>query len=561
MGVRKAMDKVLDVSHGSEITYTIGPLIHNPQAMEMLEARNIYIADTLDEKLSGKTVVIRAHGVPPEIYQKLDELGAEVVDATCPKVLRSQGIIKKYVSRGYSIVIIGDRGHAEIEALLGLAEGSGAVVENANEAQALPAMEKVCVVSQTTLDLQRFDEIVEEIKRHTDECYIANTICSSTERRQNDIRKLAEETDATVVVGGRNSANTNRLAKISKELGQPTFLIEDPAELNLEQLSKYYEIGVTAGASTPHWVIQEVVDRISAYTPSGGSRIVGFLKNVAFLAVEGNFVTCLAAAAMTYAMCILMNIPPEPRYFFLTFFYLFPMHTVNKYLEINWKSVALTDSASFIRKYWRVFLGFALVSAVISLAIAWESGLFLFLFVAISYLFAGLYSVRIIPSHWNWQFKSIRDIPGSKDVVIATAWAIAGVVLPSISHGSSPGVIGLAGAAYVFIIVFSKATLLAIGGMQSDKLVGLETIPVLIGKKATEKLLYILDILLALTFAVLAAGGAIAPGTLVLLLPIAYSLACIRRFSRKEVFFRTYHHVILDADYLFMGLLAYLFLR
>ena len=561
MGVRRAMDHVIDVARGSEVTYTLGPLVHNPQAIEMLEARNVYRAPEIDESLRGKTVVIRAHGVPPDIRNRLKEIGSRVIDATCPHVLRSQGIIKKYYSRGYSIVIVGDRGHAEIDALLGYTDNTGIVVENIDEARKLPRMENVCVIAQTTLNSAEFEDITNEICKHANEHYVAKTICSSTERRQKDIRKLAELTDATVVVGGKNSANTNRLAEISRELGQPTFFIEDQSELNMEELSRYNEIGVTAGASTPQWVIQEVVDALTAYTPDMGRSLTGFLKNAGFMAVEGNFVTCLAAVALTYAMCLLMSIQPKLNFLLMSFFYLFPMHTINKYLEIKWKFISMKERAQFIRKYWRVLLGFAVVSLLISLVIAWQYNVLIFGIVFISYLLGGFYSIPIIPSGWNIRYKSIRDIPGSKDIVIATAWTFAVVVLPAVTHEPFPGIITLAGGIYVFVMVFSKATILAIGGMQSDKLVGLETIPVLIGKEHTEKLMYALNFLLAAGLIILAVLNLLNFRILVLLVPIIYIIICIGSLSRKVLFYRVFHIIALDADIFLTGILAYMFLR
>ncbi len=561
MGVRKAMDRVLDVSRGRESTFTIGPLVHNPQALKMLESRNVYVADGIDESLRDKTVVTRAHGVPPKTIERLGEIGAQVVDGTCPNVIRSQVIIKKYYSMGYSIVIVGDRGHAEIDSLLGFADNNATVVENIEEARVLPHMGKACVVAQTTLNIPMYDEVAEEIRKHADECFVAKTVCSSTMHRQEDVRMLAEKTDATVVVGGRNSANTNRLAEISREIGQPTFHIEEYSELDMEALSKYNTIGITAGASTPQWVIKEVVDTILAYTPNIRQGIVGYFKHFAFLAVEGNFVTCVAAAALTYAMCHLMGIPPYPQYLFMTLFYLFPMHVINKYLEINWKYISMTEGAPYIRKYWRVFLGFAIVSSIISLVIAFQTNLIIFALVIVSYVLGGLYSVRIIPSKWKLNVRSIRDIPGSKDILIATAWTFASVILPAIVYKTFPGLIVLAAAAYVFVIVFSKTTILAIGGMQSDKLVGLETIPVLIGKARTERLLYMLNVSLAALFIVLAALGEIEFSSLILILPIVYSIICIGLLSRKGLFFRLYHQLLLDTNFFIAGMLAYLFLN
>ncbi len=241
MGVRRAVDIVLKVANPENTIYTLGPLIHNPQTLQMLATKNVRVADTVSDRLKGKTVVIRAHGIPPENRKQLKEVGAGICDATCPNVARSQGLIKKFHREGHTIVIVGDRGHAEIEALKGF-EDACHVVESIEEAKILPKMDRVCVIAQTTLDGKMFEKIAEEVSRHASECSVFNTVCDSTVRRQKDIRMLAEMTDATVVVGGSFSANTKRLAEISRDLGQPTFLIESerspPDEMELNSGSR-----------------------------------------------------------------------------------------------------------------------------------------------------------------------------------------------------------------------------------------------------------------------------------------------------------------------------------
>jgi (E)-4-hydroxy-3-methyl-but-2-enyl pyrophosphate reductase len=556
-GVRKAMDCVLRVSRGDKTTLTLGPLIHNPQAIEMLEERNVFPVGKIDESLRGKTVVIRAHGVPPSLLKRLEEVGAVVVDATCPNVLRSQSIIRKYHDDGYSIVIVGDRGHAEIEALLGYSGDSGVVVETVGEARALPKMEKVCVVAQTTLNPERYSEISEEVAHRAEVSYVAKTVCASTERRQEDVRELAETTDATVVVGGRNSANTKRLAEISRDLGQPTWLIEDPSELDLDELSKYSVIGVTAGASTPSWVIRHAVEVISDYTPSKRSRIMSIIRNIAYFAVDGNIVLCGGAAALTYAMCLLMGIPPRPQFILMAFFYLFSLHAVNKYLEIDRKHRAMNRT---LRKFWQVLLGIAAVFSLITLGISLASDDVTFALVLVSYLLGGLYSIPIVPRQWDTRFKSFRDIPGSKDIMIATAWTFAAVVLPVITDAVFPGPTMIAGAAFVFTIIFSRATILAMGGIESDKLVGLETIPVLIGRKSTLAILYTINALLTVILGALALIYR-SPKPIVLLIPVFCMLVVIRPLSRKGFYFRLYHQLVLDANLYLAGALAFLFLR
>lgn len=561
MGVRKAMDAVLDASQGKVRTYTLGPLIHNPQAIKMLESRNIYVAGDIDESLAGETVVIRAHGITQECREKLACIGADIVDATCPKVLHSERIIRKYHGMGYEIVIVGDRGHAEIEALLSYTGGAGAVIENNDEARALPSMENVCVVAQTTFNRESYFEIAEEVCRHaTGECHVAKTVCSSTERRQDDVRKLAESTDATVVVGGKNSANTRRLAEISRELGQPTYLIEEPSDLNLEELSQYEEIGVTAGASTPNWVIKQVVDCIAGYTPQSHRSVYGIFMTLAYFAIEGNIILCASASALTYAMCTLLGLPLYPLIILIPFFYLFPLHALNKYLEINWKEVAGTKQGHRLRRFWVIYLAAAVLAFAATFVIAWFTGLVTFILVAVSYLLGSLYSVRILPIHWNTRYRSLRDIPGSKDLFIALAWTFATVALPAITFSVVPAYTEFAAGAFAFVLVLSRTSLLALGGLQSDKLVGHETIPVLIGRRKTIRLLRTANIVTAVLILFPAATGFIGREFLMLAVPAAYMLACIGYFSRKGRFFTLYHQMILDMVFFLTGFLAF-FLR
>ncbi len=560
MGVRKAMDTVLEAARGTKVTYTIGPLIHNPHALKMLESRNVYVADEIGGHLRGETVVLRAHGITLDHRRRLEEIGAKIVDATCPNVVRSQNIIAKYHAEGAAVVIVGDRGHAEIESLLSYTDGAGIVVETLDEARALPRFESVCVVAQTTFNREQYTRIAGEIAAHAGECTVANTVCASTDRRQADIRKLAEETDATVVVGGRNSANTMRLAEISRELGQPTFLIEDPDELDLEALSKYEVIGLTAGASTPSWLIRQVYDSIAGYTPGSGRVFGGLARNFAFIAAEGNVVVCAAAAMFTVAVNRLMDIPANVLFPVLTFFYLLPLHTVNQFLELNWKQINTTRQAPRLRRYWGISLVLSLTAGLISLILAWQLEPFAFSFMAASYLLGGLYSVRILPVSWRTRYKSLRDIPGSKDIVIALAWTFAMVAVPRISIGTSPTLLDAAAAVFVFVPVLSRTSLLAIGSMQSDRLIGHETIPVLLSRTNTLRLLNTANVLLAAMFLLLAGTGAVRPTYLVLAAAPVYMLVSIRLLSKEDIFFTFYHQLMLDAGFFLSGLIAGLFL-
>ena len=192
MGVRRALELALEASHDFPAPiYTYGPLIHNPQVLDMLETKGIHIMKEIPEAQQG-TVVIRAHGIPPEDKAKLKDSGLKVVDATCPRVIRVQAIIKKHAQQGYATIIVGDRDHPEVVGLLGHAKGKGIVLTHPDQVKALPDLEKVIVVAQTTQDETLFEETVEKIKQRFSESLIFNTVCNASPASGRNIEALAK---------------------------------------------------------------------------------------------------------------------------------------------------------------------------------------------------------------------------------------------------------------------------------------------------------------------------------------------------------------------------------
>jgi len=264
MGVRRAVESAMGLAQsGKTPLFTLGPLIHNPQVLELLERQGVRMLDPEEgrERAHG-TVVIRAHGVPPRVKEQLAESGAEVVDATCPRVLKVQAIIEKYRRQDHATIIVGDRDHAEVVGLLGYAGDKGTVVSNIEEVDDLALTPPYIVVSQTTQDEEEFFRIRDAILERFPGGKVFNTICDSTHKRQEEVRRLCADVDALVVVGGRNSANTRRLAEIASQLGREVHLVETAADLDLEALSGHETVGVTAGASTPTWIIEDVVQAL-----------------------------------------------------------------------------------------------------------------------------------------------------------------------------------------------------------------------------------------------------------------------------------------------------------
>ncbi|MFN3467517.1 MAG: 4-hydroxy-3-methylbut-2-enyl diphosphate reductase, partial [Candidatus Brocadiales bacterium] len=314
MGVRRAMDIVLDAAHAEKhkgtTVYTDGPLIHNPQVLDLLQEKGIRPLKESAE-LDKNRVVIRAHGITPTRKKEIEAMGAKISDATCPHVMRVQNIIKRYSAQGYSTVIIGDNGHAEVVGLLGYAEGRGHVVGSMEDVEKLPPMKKVCVVAQTTQDKRLFQALTSSLKERYKECEVFETICGSTHDRQDEVISLCRSVDAMIVVGGRGSANTNRLVKICESEGVPTFHIETEAELNLEKLEDFEVVGVTAGASTPQWLLKRVVDLVASHEKQKAGRLRGWLRMAFHTFIGSCMYLGVGAVAMSYASAVLLGVDPQ----------------------------------------------------------------------------------------------------------------------------------------------------------------------------------------------------------------------------------------------------------
>lgn len=256
-GVRRAVEKACNLARGSHgPIYTDGPLIHNKQMMEQLRAEGV--VETNDPKsISDGVLLIRAHGIPPDRRAMLDKLPVSVVDATCPDVAKIQGLIRKYSNNGYHVIIFGDVGHAEVIGLLGYAKGNAQVVSRPEDINNLPNMEPVCLVSQSTQFTGSYNKIADAVRRRFPNVEILDTICESTKNRQQELIEIAKIVDAIVVVGGTHSANTMRLVKLARTL-KPTFHILSCDQINPGQFLDFKTAGLTAGASTPTFVVEGV---------------------------------------------------------------------------------------------------------------------------------------------------------------------------------------------------------------------------------------------------------------------------------------------------------------
>ncbi|MBC9783133.1 bifunctional 4-hydroxy-3-methylbut-2-enyl diphosphate reductase/30S ribosomal protein S1 [Heliobacterium chlorum] len=261
-GVQRALDLVEDEVKQKQCVATYGPLIHNPQVVERLARQGVKVYDDLQDRTPAR-LVIRSHGVGPEVYQEANEKNFPVVDATCPFVKKVQTLAQRFTQEGYQVVIAGDRNHPEVQGILAWSGSKAFVVANGKEAASLKLQGKVALIAQTTLKEATLREIEQALRAQPVELELRNTICAATGNRQKAARQLVNEVDVMVVVGGRNSSNTVKLAQICRDTGVPTYHIEEAAELKPEWFTGKQKAGVTAGASTPRWIIEEVIQRMT----------------------------------------------------------------------------------------------------------------------------------------------------------------------------------------------------------------------------------------------------------------------------------------------------------
>jgi 4-hydroxy-3-methylbut-2-en-1-yl diphosphate reductase len=258
-GVKRAIQLALTAAKGDQDIVTLGPLIHNPQMVQKLHEKGIEVVETIDQ-IGNRRAIIRSHGIPLTDKVQLEEAGHIIIDATCPYVAKTQMIGKQLSEEGYPVLILGNAEHPEVIALRSYVKGIAYVVSEASEFQEEGGA-KIGVISQTTQNIEKLENLIKSLPSRYTEVRVFNTICNATDIRQQSTRLLAQDSDIVIVIGGKNSSNTKMLARISSEYAE-THHIEIPEEIDQDWFRNRERIGLTAGASTPDWLIIEIYNRI-----------------------------------------------------------------------------------------------------------------------------------------------------------------------------------------------------------------------------------------------------------------------------------------------------------
>jgi (E)-4-hydroxy-3-methyl-but-2-enyl pyrophosphate reductase len=560
MGVKRAMEMVLKAINENKVKiYTCGPLIHNPQVMALLEERGITVLRPGKKVPKGGLVVIRAHGIPPQEREALAASDGRIIDATCPKVARVQAIISRWAQQGHATLIVGDADHPEVQGLLGHTQGRGFVVSRSEDVAGLPALEELIVVAQTTQSESQFAARVAEIQARFPRARIYNTICDATASRQGEVTELARRVEAIVVVGGRNSGNTQRLVEISRATGVPTYHVETEQELDLKEMSHYRSVGVTAGASTPHWLIGNVVNTLKhAWVFRPGSWINYLYRAWRFL-LKSNLFVATGAGCLSYTSSLLQQVEPLFSYFFVAFFYVYSMHLLNHFTDTASK---LNDpvQAMFYGRHRLFLLSTGVTSALLALALAVYLGPVALAFILVMSVLGLVYNFKIISDRVAklTGLDRLREIPGSKTMFTAVAWGVLAALIPVVC--SEQEVSGSTGIAFFFVagLIFIRSGLFEILAIEGDRVVGKETLAITLGKTRTLNLLLVASLMLMAMLLAAAWTGVIPSLGYALVVCGLYALAYLQLYRQGLMESGLLLESLVEGNMILAGCLAFL---
>ncbi len=558
MGVRRAVEIVLDTAHqqGAPVR-TFGPLIHNPQVLTLFEEKGIKTEQSVPESGTG-SILIRAHGVPPGIKSSLASAGFNVIDATCPRVIKVQTIIRKHAQKGYASIIIGDKDHPEVVGLLGYAGDRGYIADNLQALNELPKFEKAIIVAQTTQNVRLFDDVRTWASERYPHYKVFDTICDSTERRQAEVLRLADLVDAIIVVGGHNSGNTQRLSEIARQTGKQVYHIETESELDLEALSSVACVGITAGASTPNWIIKRVYRKLETLPVKGTfswQKSVYLLKRSLILT---NIMVAVGAGSLCFACARLQGIEFFYPQILIAALYVQSMHILNHLMGRQSDRFNDPERSEFYIRYRSLLSILAMAAGGAGLLTAYSMGWIPFLILLAMSLLGFSYNLKLVPPWFPMQlkYKRIREIPGSKTILIAVAWGIVSAIFPSFEKRGGFDLSILLTFFWATLFVFVRTAFFDVLDMQGDRIAGKETLPLLMGEKRTLRVLKLLLLILAAILILASASGIFNHlGFGLAICPVL--MLCVILANEKELMLPGVHlEFLIESHFVLAGIIA-----
>lgn len=563
-GVRRGVEMTLHASAAKEGRIsTFGPLVHNPQVIELLSLREVECIENIDDLKEGLTV-IRSHGIPLAEKEQIQAKGLRILDATCPKVSRVQKLVQKHVESGCHVIIVGEADHPEVKGLLGYGQGNCTVISSVDEVESLPKFDKVCLLAQTTQNSEAFEEIRDRLAIDYPDMVVRNTICASTAKRQNEIREIASKVDAMIVIGGRSSGNTKRLVQISKEeCGLPTFWVETDEELSTEELKPFERIGITAGASTPSWIIDRVMSRLHQVGERRERPVVACLRRFVQFLVITNLYTSFAAGCLCYLGSVFLNVKFTSRFFWLVFCYVLAMHVLNRFTETGVEKFRDDPMRQqFYKKYQKWLLLMGIGAMVVAIAMTIQMGVITFIMVLAASIVGMLYSVKVVPKKLLnlVGFRRLKDIAASKNFFVASAWAVVSIFPLFFIEEQHNYLRTFSAFIFLFLVTGIRSVYMDLSDIGSDRLVGRDSVPIVLGEKRTREIIQFLIVLLfiyiyLMTFLGILPGIGYIIGMWLLLEYLIIVILMPKDFRHSSMFGRD---ILVDGHFIVAGVVALL---
>ncbi|MEK6795271.1 MAG: 4-hydroxy-3-methylbut-2-enyl diphosphate reductase [Spirochaetota bacterium] len=473
-GVKHAVDTVFQVARSTDNVLTDGELIHNPQTLSQLTEHGVRELSGSDD-LSGNTVIVRAHGITPERMHELKSRAKHVVNLTCRDVAKVQGIIKKHDASGGAVVIFGKADHPEVIGLRGFARTSY-VVQNEADVASLPVLTKPLFVSQTTMEMAAFAALAERMAARFPGIVIINTICNATELRQREVAEMAARNDCIIVVGGAASSNTKRLVEIAART-VTTFAVESAEAIHTLDLRKkgYRRIGITAGASTPDWLIEEVA---SAVRENASHPLFRIAEDILRFIIYTNLFPAAGVLLIPFAVADITGRRYPINIALIAALYYFAMSVFNNYTNRAGLRASDRIRYDFVYRFRIVFLVAFLASGGAVVAASYLYGLNIFMLTAFAVVLGLGYNASYLPMPGGERrllFFRLKNVPAFKSLVISTALTVLvnGLIIVDdrsvlIDHHFA----FLFSGALVFCVMFTRQTLLELKTAQSDRIAG-----------------------------------------------------------------------------------------
>ncbi len=514
IGVKNAVLRIIrEINSTGENIFIYGPLIHNPQTIDMLSARGLTTINGL-ENIDDKPIAIRTHGIPLAEKIEIEKKSKRIINLTCPRVIKVQKIIEEHSAGGYFTIITGDEDHAEVTGLKSYAASGVIVISTPEDIKKIPHADKYVLVSQTTFDKFQFENIKNGLNCKMPDIRVFNTICSSTHDRQDEILKeIKNGTDAVVVIGGKDSANTKRLARICADSKIKTFHIETESELEEDSFGDVKNLLVAAGASTPGWIINNVLEKLEIINTANTNILNRLIKKIFIVIVRTNVISAISAFfvslfAQKYS-AVKSGIYPA----LISALYVFCALNFAGLSDIDVIKKMSPHKFSLLSGNRRILQLLAFLSGALYLALVFQ-------FSITTIIIAVIASTAVLPRSVKLKINKSRDIKQNfaharplrlsvreyiysfKNITDTLGWVISAAFIPLSIYGgdmlnASPVII------FIFCLILMRSSILDLITFQGDFILGRKTMPVLIGALKTGRILLVLSFAALISLALL----------------------------------------------------------